>query len=33
MGIVLNKSRELPEPEPISRPKPGFFQRLFGVEG
>ena len=33
MGIVLNKSRELPEPEPITRPKPGFFQRLFGAEG
>ena len=33
MGVVLNKSRELPEPEPITRPKPGFFQRLFGAEG
>lgn len=33
MGIVLNKSRELPEPEPITRPKPGFFRRLFGAEG
>jgi protein-tyrosine kinase len=33
MGIVLNKSRELPEPEPITFPKPGFFQRLFGAEG
>ena len=32
MGIVLNKSRELPEPEPISWPKPGFFQRFFGAE-
>ncbi|HEY5308947.1 MAG TPA: exopolysaccharide biosynthesis protein, partial [Casimicrobiaceae bacterium] len=33
MGVVLNKSRELPEPEPITRPKPGFLQRLFGAEG
>ena len=33
MGIVLNKSRELPEPDPITRPKPGFWQRLFGAEG
>jgi protein-tyrosine kinase len=33
MGIVLNKSRELPEPDPIRRPKPGFFARLFGAEG
>jgi capsular exopolysaccharide synthesis family protein len=33
MGVVLNKSRELPEPEPITRPKPGFFQRFFGAEG
>ena len=32
MGVVLNKSRELPEPEPIRRPKPGFLQRLFGTE-
>ena len=33
MGIVLNKSRELPKPEPITRPTPGFFQRYFGAEG
>jgi capsular exopolysaccharide synthesis family protein len=32
MGIVLNKSRELPEPEPITRPKPGFLRRFFGFE-
>ncbi len=32
MGIVLNKSRELPEPEPIKRPEPGLLQRLFGDE-
>ena len=33
MGVVLNKSRNLPEPDPITRPKPGFFDRLFGAEG
>lgn len=33
IGVVLNKSRELPEPEPITRPPPGFWQRLFGAEG
>ena len=33
MGIVLNKSRDLPEPDPITRPKPGFWQRFFGAEG
>ena len=32
LGIVLNKSRELPEPDPITRPKPGLFQRIFGSE-
>ena len=32
IGIVLNKSRELPKPDPITRPKPGFFQRLFGAD-
>ena len=32
MGIVLNKSRELPQPEPITRPKPGFLRRFFGAE-
>ncbi|MGB8433770.1 MAG: CpsD/CapB family tyrosine-protein kinase [Burkholderiales bacterium] len=30
LGIVLNKSRELPEPDPITRPKPGFFRRILG---
>jgi protein-tyrosine kinase len=30
IGIVLNKSRELPEPEPITRPAPGFLERVFG---
>lgn len=33
LGIVLNKSRELSEPEPIARAKPGFLQRYFGAEG
>jgi capsular exopolysaccharide synthesis family protein len=32
IGVVLNKSRELREPEPITRPKPGFFLRYFGAE-
>ena len=32
IGIVLNKSRELPEPDPVTRPEPGFWQRLFGNE-
>ena len=32
MGIVLNKSRELPEAEPITRPEPGFLRRFFGAE-
>ena len=32
IGIVLNKSRELPEPEPITRPRPGLFRRFFGFE-
>ncbi len=32
LGIVLNKSRELPEPEPITRPRPGFLRRFFGAE-
>lgn len=29
VGIVLNKSRELREPDPVTRRKPGFFQRTF----
>ena len=32
MGIVLNKSRELPEPDPIRWPKPGPLKRFFGAE-
>jgi capsular exopolysaccharide synthesis family protein len=31
MGIVLNKSRELPKPDPIKWPKPSWYQRFFGV--
>jgi capsular exopolysaccharide synthesis family protein len=33
LGIVLNKSRELPKPDPIRWPMPGFFRRIFGAEG
>jgi capsular exopolysaccharide synthesis family protein len=33
LGIVLNKSRDLPKPDPITRPRPGFWQRFFGAEG
>jgi len=32
IGIVLNKSKELPKPEPIRRPRPGFLRRFFGAE-
>jgi capsular exopolysaccharide synthesis family protein len=32
LGIVLNKSRELPEPDPITWPKAGFFRRIFGSQ-
>jgi len=32
MGIVLNKSRELPEPDPVTWPKPGPLKRFFGAE-
>src|SRR5262249_26208642 len=32
IGIVLNKSRELPEPEPFIRGGQGFLQRLFGTK-
>jgi len=32
IGIVLNKSRELPEPDPIARPQPAFWQRVFGTD-
>ncbi len=30
LGIVLNKSRELPDPGPSRRRRPGFFSRFFG---
>jgi len=30
LGIVLNKSRELPKPDPIKWPKPGLLRRIFG---
>ena len=33
LGIVLNKTRELPKPDPIKWPKPGFFRRIFSPEG
>jgi len=33
MGIVLNKSRELPEPDPLQRQKPGYFRRLLYARG
>jgi capsular exopolysaccharide synthesis family protein len=32
LGIVLNKSRELPKPDPITWPKPGLLRRIFGPE-
>ena len=32
IGIVLNKSRELPEPEPITKPPPGFWRRLLALD-
>jgi len=32
IGVVLNKSRELAAPEPITRPKPGLFRRFLGAE-
>jgi capsular exopolysaccharide synthesis family protein len=31
LGIVLNKSRELPKPDPITRPEPGRLGRIFGT--
>jgi capsular exopolysaccharide synthesis family protein len=31
IGIVLNKSRELPKPEPSTRSRPGRWQRWFGA--
>jgi capsular exopolysaccharide synthesis family protein len=33
IGVVLNKSRALPEPDPITWPKPGIFRRFFGAQG
>jgi Mrp family chromosome partitioning ATPase len=30
IGLVLNKSHELREPDPITRPQPGLLRRLFG---
>jgi capsular exopolysaccharide synthesis family protein len=33
IGIVLNKSRQLRQPDPIAWPKPGRFQRFFGAQG
>jgi capsular exopolysaccharide synthesis family protein len=32
LGIVLNKSRELSEPDPVTWPKAGFFRRIFGSQ-
>jgi protein-tyrosine kinase len=32
MGIVLNKSLELPKPDPIRWSKPSWYQRFFGVK-
>ena len=33
IGLVLNKSHELPEPDPIMRPRPSALRRFFGAEG
>jgi capsular exopolysaccharide synthesis family protein len=33
IGIVLNKSRQLRQPDPIAWPKPGRFQRFLGAQG
>jgi capsular exopolysaccharide synthesis family protein len=33
LGIVLNKSRELPKPDPIKWPAPGLFRRILGHQG
>jgi capsular exopolysaccharide synthesis family protein len=32
VGVLLNKSRELRDAEPITRARPGFIRRLFGAE-
>jgi Mrp family chromosome partitioning ATPase len=32
LGIILNKSRELPKPDPITWPEAGFLRRIFGPE-
>jgi Mrp family chromosome partitioning ATPase len=31
LGVVLNKSRELREPDPIHRSEPGFLRRLLAA--
>lgn len=33
LGVVLNKSRELPEPDPLNRAKPGYLRRLWTARG
>ena len=33
IGIVLNKSHQLRDPDPITWSKPGLFQRFFGAQG
>lgn len=33
LGVVLNKSRESPKPDPVTWPKPGFIRRIFSPEG
>jgi len=33
VGVVLNKSHQLPEPDPITRPRPSALRRFFGAEG
>jgi capsular exopolysaccharide synthesis family protein len=33
IGMVLNKSRLLPEPDPIMRARPSALRRFFGAEG
>jgi capsular exopolysaccharide synthesis family protein len=32
LGIILNKSRELPKPDPITWPEAGFFRRILDPE-
>jgi len=33
IGMVLNKSRQLPEPDPIMQSRPSALRRFFGAEG